>query len=120
MLSCAWPFTLRRAWSKLRLPSQSIFRLEKFAARTAASLKHARSMVESLSCLAPLHMMVPGVLARVRRLDVAHFLTFVAQCECRMFRGDHLGECLLKLPMISVGIVALMSRDSKALRLDLS
>ena len=76
--------------------------------------------MESLSWLAPLHVMVPGVLAGVRRLDMAHSLTFVAQCEYGTFRGDHLGECVLKSPMISVGIVALMSRNSKARRLDLS
>ena len=105
VLLCAWPFTLRRALSEPRLPSQSISRLEKFAARTAASMNHVRSMVESLSWLAPLCVMVPGVLARVRRLDMAHSSMFVAQCECGTFRGDHLGECVLKLPMISVGIV---------------
>ena len=109
--------TWRSAWSELRLPSQSILRLVKMLAWITASLYQARSMTESCSWSAPLHVTSPGVFARVRRFLAAHSSTFLAQLDQVVSGGDQDGEWVLKSPIISVGIKASMSRSSRALRL---
>ena len=63
---------LRRAWSEPRLPSQSMVSSVKVPHWIAALLYQARSIVKSLSCSAPLHIVLLGVLARVRRLNATH------------------------------------------------
>ena len=112
--------TWRSTWLELRLPSQSILRLINMLAQIAASLYHARSITESHLWSAPLHVTSLGVFVRVRRFLAAHSSTFLAQLDWVASGGDLDGEWVLKLPIMSVGIKASMSRSSRALRLLLS
>src|SRR5260370_40265378 len=102
-MECGWPSTWRRAWSDPRLPSQSIQRLVKVPFCTAASLYQTRSMTESRSCSAPLHVISPGLLASVSRFEATHSSTWPAHLDRGTLGGDQVGECVLKSPTTSVG-----------------
>ena len=66
------PKTLIIVWSDLRLPSQSTLRFENVVDWIAAALYQTRLIVESRSCSVPLHVISPGLFARVSRLVAAH------------------------------------------------
>ena len=103
------PEMLKQAWLEPRLPSQLMASLVKVPLWIVASLYQARLIVESLSCSAPLYVILPGVLAKVRRLDTAHSSTWPVQCDQRIPRGNQNGECVLKSPTIRVDVMMSMS-----------
>jgi hypothetical protein len=108
------------AWSDPRLLAQSMCRSEKVAAQMAALLYHARSITESLSWSAPFLVISPGLFTNVSRFVAAHSSMRLAHCNWGMSGGDHVGECALKLPIISIGVIASMLRFSSICRLVLS
>ena len=80
----------------------------KVAAWMAASLYHARSITKLHSCLAPLLVISSGLFAIVSRFLAAHSSKHPAQSDRGMSRGDQVRECMLKSPIIRVGMTALI------------
>ncbi len=71
-------------------------------------------MTESRSCSAPLRVITPGVFASMSRFRAAHSSMQVAQHDRGVSGRDQVVECVLKSPMIRVGVSASMSRERRA------
>ena len=101
-----------RAWSDPRDPAQSRDQLLKVDSVIAVSLYQVRLMVESCSWSTPFLVTIPGSLARVSSLLIAHSSSLSAHCEGGTSCGDQDQECVLKSPTTSVGIVRSKSSSS--------